>query len=77
MRERNFHFPAEYKNPRVIQFQKMGWGETLEVIVNSSGEDIEVIKDEDSKIMFSRKLEGDVLHTNGVCIRYLSNKQNI
>ena len=77
MRERNFHFPAEYKNPRVIQFQKMGWGETLEVIVNSSDEDIEVIKDEDSKIMFSRKLEGDVLHGNGVCIRYLSNKQNI
>ncbi len=77
MRERNFHFPAEYKNPRVIQFQKMGWGETLEVIVNSSDEDIEVIKDEDSKIMFSRKLEGDVLHMNGVCIRYLSNKQNI
>ncbi len=55
----------------------MGWGETLEVIVNSSEEDIEVIKDEDSKIMFSRRLEGDVLHTNGVCIRYLSNKQNI
>lgn len=71
------NFPAEYKNPRVIQFQKMGWGETLEVIVNSSDEDIEVIKDEDSKIMFSRKLEGDVLHGNGVCIRYLSNKQNI
>ncbi len=47
------------------------------MIVNSSGEDIEVIRDEDSKIMFSRRLEGDVLHVNGVCIRYLSNKQNI
>lgn len=77
MRERNFHFPGEYANPRVIQFQKMGWGETLEVVVNSSDEDIEVIKDKDSKIVFSRGLEGDILHRNGICIRYLSNKQNI
>lgn len=77
MRERNFHFPSDYKNPRVIQFQKIGWGEILEVIVNSSEEDIEIIKDSDSKIVFSRKLEGDILHVNGICIRYLSNKQNI
>ncbi|MBQ5849721.1 MAG: glycoside hydrolase family 13 protein [Lachnospiraceae bacterium] len=77
MRERNFHFPDEYKNPRVIQFQKMGWGEILEVIVNGSEEDIQVINDNDSKIVFSRGLEGDTLHKNGICIRYLSNKQNI
>ena len=77
MRERNFHFPDEYKNPRVIQFQKMGWGEILEVIVNGSEEDIQVINDNDSKIVFSRGLEGDTLHKNGICIRYLNNKQNI
>jgi hypothetical protein len=77
MRQRDFHFPADYENPRVIQFQKMGWGETLEVIVNSSNEDIEIFKDKDSQILFSRRLEGDILHENGVCIRYLNNKQNI
>ena len=77
MRERNFHFPADYKNPRVIQLQKMGWGETLEVIVNSSDEDIEIVRDKDNKIMFSRNLEGDILHCNGVCIRYLGSRKNI
>ena len=45
MRERNFHFPSDYENPRIVQFQKMGWGETLEVIANSSDQDIEVKKD--------------------------------
>ena len=77
MRERNFHFPADYQNPRVIQLQKMGWGETLEVIVNSSDEDIEIARDKDNKIMFSRNLEGDILHRNGVCIRYLGSRKNI
>ena len=77
MRERNFHFPADYENPRVIQLQKMGWGETLEVIVNSSDEDIEIARDKDNKIMFSRNLEGDILHRNGVCIRYLGSRKNI
>ena len=77
MRERNFHFPADYSNPRIVQFQKIGWGETLEVIVNSSEEDLDIIKDSNSKIVFSRKLEGDVLHKDGICIRYLSNQQNI
>ena len=77
MREQNFHFPADYENPRVIQLQKMGWGETLEVIVNSSDEDIEIARDKDNKIMFSRNLEGDILHSNGVCIRYLGSRKNI
>lgn len=77
MRERNFHFPEEYENPRVIQFHKIGWGETLEVIVNSSDSDIEVVQNEDSKILFSKNLEGDTLHQNGICIRYLHNQQNI
>lgn len=77
MRERNFHFPSEYANPRIIQFRKIGWGDTLEVIVNSSDKNLELIKEENSKIVFSRNLEGDTLHSNGVCIRYLSNQQNI
>lgn len=36
MRERNFHCPCEYENPRVIQLQKIGWSEELDIVVNNS-----------------------------------------
>ena len=36
MRERNFHFPSEYENPRIVQFQKIGWTEALDIVVNNN-----------------------------------------
>lgn len=70
MRERNFHFPAEYENPRVIQFQKIGWSEKLEIVVNSSHEDIELLHAEEGTVLFSQKLENSCLKAGGVCIRF-------
>ncbi|MBE5876062.1 MAG: alpha-glycosidase [Lachnospiraceae bacterium] len=70
MRERNFHFPSEYENPRVIQFWKMGWSEKLEIVVNSSDEEIELLKCKEGKVLFSQKLENGVLQSGGVCVRF-------
>lgn len=70
MRERNFHFPAEYENPRVIQFQKIGWSEKLEIVVNSSKEDITLLHADEGNVLFSQKLENDCLKSGGVCIRF-------
>ena len=75
MRERNFHFPAEYENPRVIQFQKIGWSEALEILVNSSDEDIELKHAKYGKIIFSQHVEGDTLRAGGVCIRFFEDKK--
>lgn len=71
MRERNFHFPAEYENPRVIQFQKIGWSERLEILVNAGEEDVAVLRPGEGEILFSRKLQDGVLQPGGFCIRFL------
>ncbi|MBQ7942970.1 MAG: glycoside hydrolase family 13 protein [Lachnospiraceae bacterium] len=70
MRERNFHFPSEYENPRVIQFWKMGWSEKLEIVVNSSTEDVKLLRPEQGEILFSQKLADGVLQAGGVCVRF-------
>ncbi len=70
MRERNFHFPSEYENPRVIQFWKIGWSEKLEIVVNSSDEDVKLLNPAQGTILFSQKFEKGVLQAGGVCIRF-------
>ena len=70
MRERNFHFPSEYENPRVIQFWKMGWSEKLEIVVNCSNEDVKLLNAKQGELIFSQKLEDGVLKVGGVCIRF-------
>ena len=74
MRERNFHFPSEYENPRIVQFQKIGWTEALDIVVNSSDEDIELLHTEHGKVIFSQHLEGNILRAGGVCIRFYEDK---
>ena len=73
MRERNFHFPAEYENPRVIQFEKIGWSEKLEVLVNASDTSVELLHPQQGEILFSRNLHTTKLAPGGVCIRYIEN----
>ena len=73
MRERNFHFPAEYENPRVIQFEKIGWSEKLEVLVNASDTSVELLHSQQGEILFSRNLHTTKLAPGGVCIRYIEN----
>lgn len=75
MRERNFHFPCDYKNPRVIQFQKIGWSEALEILVNSSGEDVTLMHEQQGEIIFSQHVEGNILKAGGVCIRFFADKR--
>ena len=72
MRERNFHFPAEYDNPRIVQFEKIGWSEKLEILVNASKEDIDILHPGEGKVLFSRKLKDSILEAGGVCIRFMS-----
>lgn len=75
MRERNFHFPAEYENPRVIQFEKIGWSEKLEVLVNASDTPVELLHPQQGEILFSRNLHTTRLAPGGVCIRYIENEK--
>lgn len=75
MRERNFHFPREYENPRIIQFQKIGWSEALEIVVNSGDEDVELLHTEHGKVIFSQKVEDNILKAGGVCIRFFADKR--
>ncbi len=75
MRERNFHFPSEYENPRVIQFQKIGWQEALDIVVNSSEEEVELLHSEHGEIIFAQHVEGNILKAGGVCIRFFADKK--
>lgn len=75
MRERNFHFPAEYENPRVIQFEKIGWSEKLEVLVNASDTSVELLHPQHGEILFSRNLHTTKLAPGGVCIRYIEKEK--
>lgn len=75
MRERNFHFPCEYENPRVIQFQKIGWSEALDIVVNSSEQDVTLLHTEQGQIIFSQNVEGNTLKAGGVCIRFYEDKR--
>ena len=74
MRERNFHFPCDYENPRVIQFRKIGWSEALEIIVNSSDEDVELMHAEHGKTIFAQHVEDQIVKAGGVCIRFFEDK---
>jgi glycosidase len=82
MRTRNFHFTNNYKNPRVIEFQKVGWIDNfIEIIINVDKETLEVEKS--GNILFSRYYSETVtkegikkclLEKNGILIRRGINK---
>ena len=69
-RSRNFHFPNEIKNDRVVEYIKLDeYGNKIEVILNCSKEDIEVVNK--GKIIFSNLYKDGTLEKNGVLIQEL------
>lgn len=75
LKNRNFHFPNDYKdNPRIIQFQKVGWMDNyLEVIINCSEEDVEIPKE--GEVLLERHYIDSTLLQNGILIRRIDNRQ--
>lgn len=73
MRSRNFHFPHNFENPRVIDFMKLGYGQEdyIEVILNCSKEAIPVT--EEGKELLTLHYENGVLGENGILIRKMEN----
>ncbi len=68
LQSRNFHFPAEYENPRVIHFTKVGWVDNyVEVIINCSEEAVKVSGD--GEILFERHFKDGELLQNGILFR--------
>lgn len=68
LQSRNFHFPAQYENPRVVQFTKSSWVDNyIEVILNCSDENIAV--KEGGEILFSRHFEKGTLGKYGILFR--------
>lgn len=68
LKGRNFHFPNEFKNERVIQFRKTGWVDRyVEIIINCSDEDVEIpVRGE---TLLERHYVDTTLLSNGILIR--------
>ena len=68
LQSRNFHFPAEYENPRVIHFTKVGWVDNfIDVLINCSEEAIPV--SDGGEILFERHFSEGKLLKNGILFR--------
>ncbi len=69
MNSRNFHFPNEIDNPRVIEYLKLWEGSVLKVVLNCSTEAVPVATD---KVLYSRLYEDGTLAAGGVLIYRIS-----
>lgn len=75
LQSRNFHFTTEYENPRVIEFQKLGWiDHYIDIIINADDQDIEIRAG--GEVLFSRyyqsaddTLNPGILKSKGILIR--------
>lgn len=68
LKSRDFHFPNEFENPRVIQFRKMGWENNyLEVIINCSEEDVDIPFR--GRTLLERHYIDTTLLSNGILVR--------
>ena len=66
-RSRNFHFPNEVEDPRVIEFMKLCDEEVVRIVLNcgNNAEDVPVDVD---KVLYRRKYEQGVLLPKGILI---------
>lgn len=71
-RSRNFHFPNEIKNPRVVEYIKLEAGKCVEVLLNCSSEAMEAGTRDG--ILYSRKYKDGWLMPKGILIRKLTGK---
>ncbi len=70
LRCNNFHFPNSFKNPRVIEFQKVSWYDNyIEIIINCSNETLKL--SEKGKLLFSRYYKNGNLLKDGILFRHI------
>lgn len=68
-RSRNFHFPNDFQNPRVIEFIKLDGSNCIEVLLNC-GESTEYVEAEEAEgIIYSRRYKNGQLLPKGILIR--------
>lgn len=71
-RSRNFHFPNNIQNQRVVEYRKLTDSQCLEVLLNCGKEPVEV---EAGEILYARKYENGQLMEKGILIRSVSRKE--
>lgn len=71
-RSRNFHFPNNIKNQRVIEYMKIDDLQCLEVLLNCGKEPVEI---EAGEILYARKYENGQLMEKGILIRNVSRER--
>lgn len=71
-KSRNFHFPNEFINPRVIEYIKIGDSQgnygRIEVLLNCSEKD-QKVENNGREVLFQRGYENEILRTGGTLIR--------
>jgi glycosidase len=68
LRNQNFEFPANIKNPRVIEFTKTGSPDYyIEVLVNCATEDVQVACE--GEVLYQRLYNEETLKQGGVLVR--------
>lgn len=65
-RSRNFHFPCEIENSRVVEYQKLLDGEIIEVVLNCGTQSVKLEKQ--GEIVYSRKYREHTLEPKGVVV---------
>ena len=66
-RSRNFHFPNEVEDPRVIEFMKLCDEEVVRIVLNCGNNAVDVPVNVD-KVLYRRKYEQGVLLPKGILI---------
>lgn len=65
-RSRNFHFPCEIEDSRVVEYQKLLDGEIIEVVLNCGTHSVKVEKE--GEIIYSRKFQDGILEPKGIAV---------
>jgi hypothetical protein len=72
-KSRNFHFPNDVPQDRVISYLKIGEEESIQIYLNCEETDVQLDLSEFSEVVYSRKWNGTgadagVLSPNGILI---------
>ncbi len=66
-KSRNFHFPNEYGDRRVVQYIKIDWDRKIEILLNCDEKPVSIPSG--GKVYFSRLYHDGILERNGTLIR--------
>ena len=72
-KSRNFHFPNDVPENRVITYEKIGENETIKIILNCEEKDVEINLTDYSKVLYSRKWQektpiSGILEAKGILV---------